>query len=385
MKLLVILPRFPYPTEKGDKLRAFHQLRILSQQHRIILCAISHQPVSRKQLDAVKPYCSEIHVIRQRKIQVVWNLFRALFCGWPFQTGYYYSAKASNKIKKIIRDEKPDHIYCQLLRTALYAIDESTPKTIDFQDVFSKGIERRIPLAGPVMKQLLRLEYRRLLRFEAFVFNRFDNKTIISGSDRDFIPHPEREKILIVPNGVDHEFFKPMDKPMTHELIFTGNMGYPPNINCAEYLAVKILPIIHRELPGVRLMLAGATPSPKVRNLASKHVTVTGWVDDIRECYAGASVFLAPMQIGTGLQNKLLEAMSMRLPCITSSLCNYALKAKPGSEILIGDSAEEVAWHAINLLKDQEKSRQLATSGYDFVHRNYSWSGATRGLLEVLK
>ena len=333
MKLLVILPRFPYPIEKGDKLRAFHQIRILSTSFDILLVAISHGKVLQKDIEKVKPYCKSITIIHQRWIAIFINLIRAVFNGWPLQAGYYYSKHAQRKIDRLIETEKPDHLYCQLLRTAAYAGNFKGPTTLDYQDVFSKGIERRIPTASPLMKPLLRLEYIRLQRYEKKLFGLFDNKTIISAPDRDYITHPERDKIVIVPNGVDRKYFSPGKATITHELIFTGNMGYPPNVDCAEYLINKVLPIIHRTHPQVRIMLAGASPHSRVKALASEKVTVTGWVDDIRTCYSGALIFLAPMQIGTGLQNKLLEAMSMRLPCITSSLCNAALGAIEGTEI----------------------------------------------------
>lgn len=384
MKILVILPRFPYPTEKGDKLRAYHQLRILSRHHSIILCAISHSRVDESQIAAVKPYCDEMIIIRMNWFSVGLNLIRAFFKGWPLQAGFYYSAKAHKIIRLLLKRKQPDHVYCQLLRTAAYVMDEPLPKTIDYQDVFSKGIERRIPLSGYFMRHLLKMEYKRLLKYESKIFDHFRNKTIISRPDRDFIPHPGRDQILIVPNGVDHDYFKPLQRQHTHELVFTGNMGYPPNINCAEYLVKKVLPIIHKTRPGVKLMLAGASPHNRVKALASEYVTVTGWVDDLRECYASASIFLAPMQIGTGLQNKLLEAMSMRLPCITSSLCNYALNAIPQKEILIGDSPETVADHVLKLLNDDDFRYRIASEGHEFVLRNYSWEGATRGLLQLM-
>lgn len=385
MKLLVILPRFPYPIEKGDKLRAYHQLRILSRTFDIILVAISHDKVSAADLAKVKPFCVDMKIVRPGWGGIFINLIKAFFKGWPLQAGYYYSNKAQQIINQIITTEKPGHIYCQLLRTAAYAMKSDLPKTLDYQDVFSKGIERRIPTAGFFMKPLLKSEYRRLLRYEKQLFDRFDNKTIISIPDRNCIPHSGRNKIVIVPNGVDHSFFIPGMHEITHELIFTGNMGYPPNVDCAEYLVNKVLPIIHHTHPEVRLMLAGASPHARVRALASDKVTVTGWVDDIRVCYKSARVFLAPMQIGTGLQNKLLEAMSMRLPSITSTLCNAALGAKVNKEIMIGDTPEAVARHAIRLLNDQAFRTTLADNGFWFVKRRYSWEGATEKLAGLLK
>lgn len=385
MKLLVILPRFPYPIEKGDKLRAYHQLRILSRTFDIILVAISHEKVSAANLAKIKPFCSKIIIVRPGLADIFINLVIALAKGWPLQAGYYYCNKGQRIINRIIATDKPDHIYCQLLRTAAYAIESDLPKTLDYQDVFSKGVERRIPTAGFFMKPLLKFEYRRLLRYEKRLFDQFNNKTIISIPDRNCIPHAGRDQIVIVPNGVDHSFFSPGKRTMTHELIFTGNMGYPPNIDCAEYIVNKVLPIIHRTNPEIRLMLAGASPHARVKALASDKVTVTGWVDDIRISYESAWVFLAPMQIGTGLQNKLLEAMSMRLPGITSTLCNAALGAKENEEIMIGDTPEAVAAHALRLLNDQPFRTSLADNGFWFVKRNFSWEGATEKLSGIFK
>ena len=385
MRLLVILPRFPYPIEKGDKLRAYHQLRILSLHHKIHLVAISHQKVNAKDKAKVSPYCETIDIVRTGWITMAINLLKVFFTGLPFQVGYYYSRKARKKINQAVKTYKPQHIYCQLLRTAEYGYVYDIPATLDYQDVFSKGVERRIPRVKGIMRWLLAMEHKRLLRYEKVVFDRYDRKTIISEPDREHIPHSDRNDIVVVPNGVDHEFFKPMDHPKTHDLVFTGNMGYPPNVNCAVYLGEEVLPLVHKTMPGVRLMIAGATPTVSVKSLASEFITVTGWVDDIRECYAGAKVFLAPMQMGTGLQNKLLEAMSMRMPCITSTLCNLALKAEPGTEILIGDSPEQVAEQVISLLKDEVYAGKIAAAGYVFVHRQYGWEGATHGLLDLIE
>lgn len=385
MKLFVILPRFPYPTEKGDKLRAFNQLKVLSEHFEITLFALSHEKISDSNIEKVKPYCKTIHIQHLNLLQVIWNLIMSLFNGKPFQAGYYYSTHAHNAVRKKIAEVNPDHIYCQLLRTAAYAIDSDIPKTLDYQDVFSKGIERRIPSANLFMKFVLRMELKRLLKYEEQIFNIFDNKTIISKPDRDFIPHKDRELIHIIPNGVDQEYFKPVRSKKISDLVFTGNMGYPPNIDCAEYLVNKVLPILHTENPEIRITLAGASPHARVKALASEKVLVTGWVDDIREYYAGARIFLAPMQLGTGLQNKLLEAMAMRLPCITSTLCNTALRAKEDEEILIGNNASEVAAQALKLLKNQQLADKIALNGYTFIKANYTWKGTTDKLAGIIK
>jgi glycosyltransferase involved in cell wall biosynthesis len=161
-------------------------------------------------------------------------------------------------------------------------------------------------------------------------------------------------------------------------------MGYPPNINAAEYLVKEILPIVRSTKPEIKLTLAGAEPHASVLGLKGNHVHVTGWVEDIRECYAKARIFIAPMQIGTGLQNKLLEAMSMKIPSITSPLANSALEAKDGEDILVGNSPQQFADHIIKLLNDKDFADTIAQKGYDFVHRNYDWNSATKKLEDVI-
>lgn len=385
MKILVLLPRVPFPLEKGDKLRAFNQIKCLSHNNEIVLCALSDCPVHPEAMKNLLPFCKTVYVLKISKTGIFFNLLKAFFKGIPFQTGYFYNRKVHKRFRQIIEKEQPDHIYCQLLRVAEYVIDQKLPKTLDYQDVFSKGIERRISKSPFYLKPLLKLEYQRLIKYENRVFDVFNNKTIISFPDRDLIPHPEKEKIHVIPNGVDFGFFKPMVRNKDVQLVFTGNMGYPPNVNAAEYLVNEILPLVHQKKPEVKVLLAGATPDKRVLALKSNKVEVTGWVDDIRECYARAEIFIAPMQIGTGLQNKLLEAMAMNLPCITSSLANEALHAKNGVEILVGNNPKDYANHILHLLDDKVFSASVAKEGNSFVRSNYNWEIATGALEKVIK
>ena len=151
-----------------------------------------------------------------------------------------------------------------------------------------------------------------------------------------------------------------------------------------EYLAYEILPIVWKALPETKLYIAGATPDPRVKKAASDRIIVSGWLDDIRDAYAQSRVFIAPMRIGTGLQNKLLEAMSMRLPAITSPLANASLGAKPDKEILIGSNAEEMAQNIITLLTDMQKAEQIAQAGFDFTNHVYDWGKATTILEDAM-
>jgi polysaccharide biosynthesis protein PslH len=383
-KIFVLLSRVPWPLEKGDKLRAYYQLRELSKNHDIILCALNEGPIHPDALKNLQPITREIHCFPLNKLGIFWRVLKNWFSSKPFQVAYFHHPGIQRKIHELIRKHQPDHIYCQLIRTAEYVRHLGGDKTIDYQDVFSKGLERRKRIAPWYLKPVLQAEYRRVLRYEAKVFDCFNKKTIISVPDRDNIPHPQKEAIEVIPNGVDTSFFKPRSGNQTFDLIFSGNMGYPPNINGAEYLVKQVMPLVWQQQPKTTLVLAGASPALAVKALAGPMVTVTGWVDDMRDYYAGSRIFIAPMQIGTGLQNKVLEAMAMRLPCITSPLANKALEAQNGHEILTGNNPEEFAQHILSLLNDPEKRNALADNGYNFVHQHFNWESVCRRLDSII-
>lgn len=377
MKLFVLLPRVPYPTEKGDKLRAYNHLKQLSRKYEVILCALNDDVLHEDAEKILSQYASSVYILPISKSLILFNLIKTIFSDKPFQVGYFYNEPTAKKIRSIIEHHKPDHIFCQLIRTAEYVKNSPVRKTLDYQDVFSKGVERRLSTSPFYIRPFLNLEYKRLLEYEHDVFDLFDNKVIISVPDRDLIPHPEREQIVVSRNGVDTAFFKPMGKEKEFDLVFTGNMGYPPNINAAEFLVAKILPKVREHKPDMTLLIAGASPHLRVSVLKSDQVNVTGWVPDMRECYATARIFIAPMQIGTGLQNKLLEAMAMKIPCITSPLANQALQAKEGVEILVAETPQQYADHILSLLNNPELAEKIAQNGYNFVLSNFSWEKET--------
>lgn len=387
MKIFVLLSRIPWPLEKGDKLRAFHQIRELSAENEVVVCALNTDPKADKQaaFRALQPYCVSVNFIDLPFYVIVWNLFVAWISGRPMQTGYFYGAGAAKRVKKLIAHHKPQLLYGQLLRVAEYIRKEPYFKVLDYQDVFSKGIQRRIKNALFWKKPLFRTEYKRLLRYEEAIFDDFDIKTIISKPDRDLIPHPERDKIMILPNGVDHDFFKPIEKEKEYDIVFTGNMAYPPNVNAAVFLVRVIMPLVWKELPSAKVLIAGATPDKQVKLLKQENVFISGWLDDIRDGYSSAKVFIAPMRIGTGLQNKLLEAMSMKMPSVTTSLAHSALGGEPGKDLLVEESPEALAQALVRLLTDADFAETVAKNGHDFVKKQYHWGETIQRLQDEIK
>ena len=229
------------------------------------------------------------------------------------------------------------------------------------------------------------MEYQRLNKYEASILPLFNYTTIITIQDRDLIKSPKKDEIIVVPNGVDMQFFKPMEQEKIYDVVFTGNMSYPPNILAAKFLVNDILPILQESRNDIRILIAGALPHPSVKVLASESVTVSGWLDDIRTAYASSRVFVAPMQIGTGLQNKLLEAMAMKIPSVTSDLANAALRAKADLDIKVAPSEDKQVYakHILELLKDSELATKQADAAYNFIKNNYSWESSVETLQNV--
>lgn len=383
--ILVLVSRFPFPLEKGDKLRAYYQIRELSQAHEIILFSLSDQPVSQEQIAELKPFCKDIYVNQLSKPRIALNLMRSFFDGMPYQVGYFYTAAINRKLDEIIEKHRPQSCFAQLIRTSQYVRHrKNLRKTLDYMDVFSKGMSRRIEKEAIPKKWAVQSEYNRLMKYEREIFEDFDERIIISAQDRDLIPHPENEKIKVIPNGVDYEYFRPMEMEKRFDLLFAGNMGYPPNIESVNFIVRQVMPEVWKTRPETNLVIAGATPAPEVRALAGDRVEVTGWVEDIREYFAASRIMLAPMLISIGMQNKILQAMAMKIPCVVTTLANNAIGAPVGQALREANSPEEYARDILDLLEFPEKARELAENASNFVHSTYDWAVTGRELTRLI-
>lgn len=386
MKILVLLSRVPWPLDKGDKLRAWQQLKELSKKHEIHLFCLSDKTLSNQEIQQLKEVCHEVYYTKLNKILIVWRLFLALFSRLPFQVHYFYQNRAQRKINQIIEKIKPDHIYCQLIRTTEYVKNiHHIPKTLDYMDAFSKGIERRITKVSFFERPFFRIEAKRLLAYENLIFDYFENKSIITEQDRTYIYHPNQKNIKIIANGVDLDYFIPQSSEKKYDLIFHGNMSYAPNVDTALFLTKHILPELKKRYPNIRLLLSGTNPANKIIELGQlENITVSGWIEDPRIAYASAKIFIAPLQIGTGLQNKLLEAMAMKIPCITSPLANNALKAQPNEEILIAESVEQYVKHITTLLENPDLVKKITENAFTMVHQRFNWVGSVMQLEQLM-
>lgn len=425
MRILVVLPRFPYPLDKGDKLRAFHQMRLMARRHEIYLFCTSHTAPKQSEMEQVMQFCKEIRVVKISKMRSYFNAAWSYMHGGSLQLGYWNSQKTREAFAEFERRVRPDALYCQMVRTMPWVADSKTYKVLDFQDALSLNTHRRSIREFGWWKGILEEEARRLESVEHEALEMFDRLAVISKVDRSaivlgiqkkrrhrkkivnlsqsirarkrarrkklLIAKPMMDRIAIVPNGIDTEYYS--REAIKHivsngsvaatDILFCGNMQYEPNVTAATFLVERIMPNVWRELPDVRVTIAGANPTRVVRRLAGKRVNVTGRVADMRPYYASARIFVAPMLSGSGLQNKLLEAMSMGVACITSPIANNSLEAKQNEEILVCKRTHETVEQIVRLLTDDNLRQSFASKGREFVKRVYNWE--TSGILELFE
>ena len=401
MKLLILTSRFPYPLEKGDKLRIFHQIRELSSQHDIVLCSLCEEAIQDVDFQQIKKYCSAVYLFPLSKKTIFFNILRNILRGLPFSVSYFFNTKIQKNLLEIMQKENPDHIYCQLIRTAEYIKNTPYAKTLDYMDTFSAGMARRAESEFFLLKPFYQIETFLLKKYEKAIAPFFNHKTIISQQDKNLLGVSE---IKIIPNGVDLDFFKENSlsvicyslsnernaKPgnsnsKPFNITFVGNLGYYPNVQAAKFLVKSILPLLKHEMPNIKILIAGARPTHEILSLANDNVTIKSWLPDIREAYSQANMFVAPIFHGSGQQNKILEAMAMGLPCVTTSLVNNAISATPEKAILLADTEGVFALQILKLLQDIDYQILVKNNARTFVETHYSWASSVVELNDILQ
>jgi len=382
LKLLIISSRFPYPLEKGDKLRLYYQIRELSKWNDITLVSVSDEEATDADKQKLEPFVNAQYHFDITKGVRLWNRLTALSTGLPIQVSQLYDPAIMKAIEKITQRHQIEHVYCQLPRAAEYARRLKLPKTIDYMDAFGESMEKRASINTGFKKRLFTTEAKRMRLYESKIFIDFDYHTLISEQDKSYMELSNPDLIHVVPNGIDTDFFSfGLVDQGTSDLAFIGNMGYPPNVAAAVYICENILPLLKDKT----LTISGARPTTTVQQLSCDRVNVVGWVDDIRDAYKSAKVFVAPIFSGTGQQNKILESMAIGLPSITTTQVNNAIGAENGKEILIADNPKEFAKAIEMILNDDQLYRDIQKNARTFVVNNYSWKEHVAKLNNIIQ
>lgn len=360
---------------------------MLNAEHEVYLFTLTEEHPSKEAQMALNQVTTGLKWYKMNRLKRWARLAFAALSSRPFQIHWFYQRRADHELHLWMNQLSPDVIHCQLVRMAEYVRnDHQIPRVLDYMDALSAGMNRNAALRPLVSRWIFQLEARRLARYESIVFDYFDGQTIISKADRKLIAHPSKNAIDVIPNGVDSDHFNignAIEKKTNPKavILFTGNMSYPPNVDAAKLLVNDILPNI--QTPQIQVVIAGTKPTLEVQKLASDQVIITGWVEDLRAAYASADVFVAPLRIGTGQQNKILEAMAMELPCITTPhvLSGFPEHDTAAPPLLLAESPVTNA-HAIDeLLSNKQKCMVIGKESRLWIEKNSSWAAQAR-LLE---
>jgi sugar transferase (PEP-CTERM/EpsH1 system associated) len=378
MRILCLTSRLPYPPDRGDRLRAFHFIEHLSQEHELSLVSFIADEAEQEHLASLRAYCQHVHALRmsppRSALSVAMNFWRRE----PLQVLYYRLGAMRRLVDELTAASKFDAAYVHLFRMAPYlAGHPGLYRIVDLTDVISKEIGLSLPYRGFASRLLYRIEKPRIARYERWVARAFEETWLISEADRQVLATAcPGANIRVVPNGVDLDLFQPTGQAReSNSLIFVGHMGVFHNIDAAVHLVTDVLPLVREQIPDCRLKIVGADPDPQVLRLGhDPAVTVTGFVPDLNEQLNQAAVFVAPLRFAAGVQNKVLEAMAAGTTVVTTGLINEGLGAQPDQELVVADDAASMAQQIVRLLRDQERREQIARAGRQFVVRKYSWA-----------
>lgn len=381
---------------------------IAAAGHEIVLVTFVEAPIQDRDFQQVKIFCSRIYTFPLSKFLAIQNICSHILSKgflWKkgrnlaFQIAYFQNKGYQKQIEAIIEKEKPAHIYCHLTRMSEYVRHSAIPKTLDFMDAFGAGTVERAKISPLLLRPFWRWEARQLLAYEQAIQMDFDHTTIISEQDKRRLPPPienshsgivPKPPTVVIPNGVDTQYFSAQartegasDKPEPlFDLAFIGNLGYYSNVEAARFLVKNILPLL-QHIPNLSLQLVGARPTAEMLSWANEQVSVLGWQEDIRGAYRRSKILVAPLMHGIGQQNKILEAMAMGVPVITTSRVNNAIGATIGTDILVADTEGAFAKQIERLLEDVDLQKLIAKNGRDFVEKFYAWTGMTARLLAL--
>lgn len=381
--MLFLAHRIPYPPNKGDKIRSFNLLRYLAMRYRVYLGCFVDSDDDALHVDELKRWCTESCVVRLSPRLARWRSLTGFVSGEALSLSYYRSARlrswvqatvAKQGIAKAVVFSSPMAQYLQpfpQLRSVVDLVDVDSAKWTSY------STNHRWPLS-----MIYRREGERLLAFERRAVSRAAAGVLVTQAEVNLFDRlaPEcRDRMHAIENGVDSSYFAPSDgfeSPFPAgetALVFTGVMDYWPNVDAVTWFAREVLPAIARRRPDVRFYVVGMSPAASVTALASDpRVVVTGKVADVRPYLQHAAAVVAPLRVARGVQNKILEAMSMGRPVVASADAAAGVAAAPGIDIEAAAGAAEFVERTLAVL-DPAHGMHMGECARARICRSYRW------------
>jgi hypothetical protein len=380
LKILFLCHRIPYPPDKGEKIRAFHTIRGLARRHHVHLLTLADGAVP--DLAPLEALCERVEVFPlSRPAAYLRAALRALRPG-PLTLSFFQSPELAERLRELASRERFDVLIVYCSSMAPYAdLVPDVPAVLDMVDVDSAKWAQYARFAPLALRPVYALEARRLRRYEASLAARFQRIVLATANEtrlyKSFAPQARAEAVL---SGVDLDFFQPLDLPKWPHptLVFTGQMDYFANVDGVVHFARKVFPRLRQRFPDLEFVVVGRSPVPAVRDLGElPGVQVTGAVGDVRPFLARAWVFVAPLRIAQGVQNKALEAMASNLPVVCSERVLAGLSDggfRSGRDLLAAASDDEMERAVASLIEDAEARERLAGCARQRLMASYRWA-----------
>ncbi len=377
-KILYLTTRLPFPVIGGDKLRMFNILKQLKKQgHKITLISLVTPEDDLVACYKNNEFFDDLIPIKFDKKLAYLHAVKAIFNDKPFIVEYFYSRAMQKVVDKLIKENTFDIITGYMIRIAPY-LEKHKDKNIiiDFVDAVSMMYERRIKNVQSLWDKFkIGIEYLKVKNYEKKCAKIFKTQTVISNADKNYIEQFARKSnIKIIGNGVDTEYYSPIDFPKNNNICFVGSMQYIPNSEAAIYFATKVFPLIKKEIPDAKFKIIGANPRKDLIDAVKDvdNVEVTGRVEDVREYMKDCKISVCPVKIAGGIQNKILEAMSMGIPVVTT--LEGAEGIETNEDILyVARSEQDYAQKVIQLIKNDNLCKKINIKSRKFILDNFSW------------
>jgi polysaccharide biosynthesis protein PslH len=384
LRILYVLPYVPSPI----RVRPYQIIRSLVRQgHRVTVAALEDGLATDAVRRELHELCENVHIIPHSKAAAAVNCLAALPTPTPLWAAYCRSPKMARILRELTATGQFDVAHVEHLRAAHFASDlGALPRVLDAVDCIT-DLRRQIMEQGArgLSKLLSWEEWTKLKKYEPRAYRPFRRIAVTSQHDASALISLDAmhlPPVEVIPNGVDLDYFHPTDeKPDEDCLVFSGKMSYIANEDAARFLLSEIVPLLRKRRPNVRIILAGSGPSPALRTLAERtgHVTVTGFVEDLRPSIRQAAVAVCPMRLGVGIQNKALEAMALGRPVVVSPLAARSLvNAEQSGAIQVAASAQEFAQKCAEILSRPGEAQTAGKAARMYVEEHHQWDNAAR-------
>ena len=387
MKIIAISNQIPAESKNGAQLVSYHRLMCMAKLDYSINLVCFHSKDKKDDYKAkqiLEKNGIRVHFITWNIFEAVFNLLKALIIkDLPLQCAIYKSKKFSKKIKEIFKNNKINAIYCVMIRVAPNINWFKGKLFIEMIDSMGLNFLRRYQTTTGLKKWIFKIEQKQVSIYEKELADKSYCSIVTSAIDKKNIGS---SKVKVIPNGVNvfNNQISIRKKPI---IIFTGNMYYRPNIEAITWFIKNCWSNILQAESKAKLLIVGNNPSSAIISVSKKYpsIKVTGTVPSIIDILSKARVAVAPMQSGSGMQNKILEAMSCGVPVVTTNIGFGDLKTIVGKHLFVEDNTNDFTKKVIYMIKSTKQNMVIGKNSQKYVRRYHNWKILNKIFIDYLK